>query len=50
MPKLRVEFELWFEKKKKKERKKELWYNDVWNESLGDRLKFVFIPDVILCG
>ena len=29
---------------------KDLWYNDLWNESLGDRLKFAFSPDAILCG
>ena len=27
-----------------------LWYEDLWNEWLGDKLKFVFSPDVILCG
>ena len=27
-----------------------MWYNDLWNEQLRDRLKFVFSPDVILCG
>ena len=31
-------------------RKKDLWYNDLWNKWLGDRLKFVFSPNVILCG
>ena len=30
--------------------KKDLWYNDLWNEWLGSRLKFVCSPDVILCG
>ena len=29
---------------------RDLWYNDLWNEQLGDRLKFVFIPYIILCG
>ena len=38
-----IEFELWFEKKK------ELWYNDLRNECLEDRLKFAFSPDVVLC-
>ena len=23
---------------------------DLWNEEVGDRLKFVFSPDIILCG
>ena len=31
-------------------RKRDLWYNDLWDEQLGDRLKTVFSPDVILCG
>ena len=46
VPKLWIEFELWFER----EKKKDLWYNDLWNKSLDDRLKFVFSPDVIPCG
>ena len=28
---------------------KYLWYDDLWNEYLRDRLMFVFSPDVILC-
>ena len=28
----------------------DLWYDDLWNEKLGDRVKCVFSPDVILCG
>ena len=31
-------------------RKRDLWYNYLWNEYLGDRLKFVFSPVVILKG
>ena len=31
-------------------KKHDLWYDDLWNEWLGDRVKFVFSPDVILCG
>ena len=31
-------------------KKHDLWYDDLWNESLGDRVKFVFSPDVIHCG
>ena len=31
-------------------RKRTLWRNDLWNEQLGDRLRFVRSPDVILCG
>ena len=31
-------------------KKRDLWYDDLWNESLGDRVKFAFSPDVILCG
>ena len=31
-------------------KKHDLWYDNVWNEWLGDRVKFVFSPDVILCG
>ena len=30
--------------------KHDLWYDDLWNEQLGDRVKFVFGLDVILCG
>ena len=32
------------------EAKHDLWYNDLWNEYPGDRVKIVFSPDVILCG
>ena len=28
----------------------DLWYDDLWNDWLGNRVKFVFSPDVILCG
>ena len=38
------------EKEGKKKKKKDSWYNDLWNEQLGDRTKFVFSPDSILCG
>ena len=31
-------------------KKFDLWYDDLWNDWLGDRTKFVFIPDAILCG
>ena len=31
-------------------KKYDLWYDDLWNEYLGDRVKFVFSPYVILCG
>ena len=27
-----------------------MWFDDSWSEYLGDRVKFVFSPDVILCG
>ena len=49
VPKLWIDLELWVEREKK-ERKQDLWYNELWNESIGDKLKFVFSPDVILCG
>ena len=31
-------------------RKLDSWCNDLWNEYLGNRLTFVFSPDLILCG
>ena len=31
-------------------RKTDSWYNDLWNELVGDRPKFVFSPDAVLCG
>ena len=39
---------LWLKKKEKKKERK-LWLNDMYAEWLGDRLKFVFSPDIILC-
>ena len=33
-----------------RKKKRDLWCNGLWNCALGDRLKFVFSPDVILCG
>ena len=30
-------------------KKHDLWYDDLWNEYLGDWVKFVFSPDVLLC-
>ena len=27
-----------------------LWFNDLWTELQGDRLKLVCSPDIILCG
>ena len=52
VPKLWIEFEVWFEGKKVEVwfEKKKKWYNDLWNEYLRDRLKFVSSSDVILCG
>ena len=32
------------------EYKHDLWYDDLWNEWLGDTVTFVFSPDVILSG
>ena len=29
-------------------KKHDLWYDDLWKEKLGDRVKFVFSPDVTL--
>ena len=31
-------------------RSEDSWYNDLWNESFGGGLKFVYSPYVILCG
>ena len=31
-------------------KKHDSWYDDLWKEQLGDRVKFVLSPDVILCG
>ena len=36
-------------KKKEKKKERKLWLNDMYAEWLGDRLKFVFSPDIILC-
>ena len=33
---------------KKKERERDLWFNDLLTEQHGDKLKFVFSPDIIL--
>ena len=35
--------------KKKKKKRRILWFNDSCAQWLGDRLKFVFSPDIILC-
>ena len=38
------------EREGERERERKMWYNDLWNEKLGDRLKFSLSPDVNLCG
>ena len=30
--------------------KRDSWFNDLWIELQGERLKTAFSPDIILCG
>ena len=43
-------FPCWVPAEYKQAQKHDLWYDDLWNEWIGDRVKFVFSHDVILCG
>ena len=45
-----VEFEVWFEREREREREKTCGIMICGMNNFIDRLKFVFSPDVILCG
>ena len=42
-------FPCWVPAEYEKAQKHDLWFDDLWNVWLGDRLKFLCSPDVILC-